>query len=132
MFIYETEIVMKGIAPCKINCLHLAAALPTLDAGAPKSPEALINELKIILTLNAVVVKMQVLKVSVKERNCSKLVVGQLQVQQGGHIEHSFGNPFITQLIVVQPHKRQVSHAFKVAPVQDNHKRCNNFKGSVL
>lgn len=66
------------------------------------------------LTLDAVVVEMQVLQVTIEERNRGELVVGQLQVQQGGNVEHIFGNSFIAQLVVVQPHKCQVSEAFEV------------------
>uniref|UniRef100_A0A3Q1EXF7 Fibromodulin n=2 Tax=Acanthochromis polyacanthus TaxID=80966 RepID=A0A3Q1EXF7_9TELE len=46
---------------------------------------------------------------TVEEGNRGELVVGQLQVQQGGHVEHSFGNSFVTQLVVVQPYKRQIT-----------------------
>ncbi len=65
-------------------------------------------------------VEVQVLQVSVEERNRSELVVGQLQVQQGGYVEHSLGNSFVTQLVSVQPHKRQVSEAFEVVSEQEN------------
>lgn len=57
---------------------------------------------------------MQVLQVTVEDGNHCKLVVGQLQVQQGGHIKHGLGDPFVTQLVVVQPHERQVSQVFEV------------------
>ena len=66
------------------------------------------------LTLDAVVVEVQVLQVTVDEWNRSDLVVGQLQVQQGGDVEHSLGKSFVTELVVVQPHKRQVGEAFEV------------------
>lgn len=54
------------------------------------------------------------LQATVEERNRSNLVVGQLQVQQGGYVEHIFRKSFITQLVVVQPHKRQVVQASEV------------------
>lgn len=66
------------------------------------------------LTLDAVVVEVQVLQVSTEARNRGKLIVGELQVQQGGYVEHIFGNSFITQLVVVQPHERQVREALEV------------------
>lgn len=65
-------------------------------------------------TLNAVVVEMQVLQVAVEERNHAELVVGQLQVHQRGQVEHGLGDAFVAQLVVVQPHERQVSEAVKV------------------
>lgn len=49
-----------------------------------------------------------------EQRNRSQLVVGQLQIQQAGNVEHSLGNSFITQLVVVQSHKCQVGEAFEV------------------
>lgn len=45
---------------------------------------------------------------TVEERNRNNLIVGQLQVQQGGNVEYILRKSFITQLVVVQPHKRQV------------------------
>lgn len=63
---------------------------------------------------------MQVLQVTVEDGNHFKLVVGQLQVQQGGHIKHSLGDPFVTQLVVVKPHKCQLREVFEVISEQDN------------
>lgn len=76
-----------------------------------------------ILTLNAVVVEVQVLQMITEQRNRSELVVGQLQVQQAGNVEHSLGNSFITQLVVVQSHKGQVSEAFEVVSEQENKRK---------
>lgn len=59
-------------------------------------------------------VEVQVLQVTAEQRNRSNLVVGQLQVQQGGYIEHILWKTLITQLIAVQPHKRKVSKVFEV------------------
>lgn len=75
------------------------------------------------LTLNAVVVEVQVLQVSIEEGNRRELIVGQLQVQQRGEVEHSCRNTFITQLVVVQPDERQVIEAFEVVPEHGTEKR---------
>lgn len=74
------------------------------------------------LTLNAVVVEVQVLQVTIEERNRGELVVSELQFQQGGYVEHILGNSFITQLVVVQPHKCQVREASEVVS-EENDKR---------
>lgn len=63
-----------------------------------------------------VVVEVQVLQVRADHGDGVDQVVGQLQVQQGGNIEHAFGKPFVTQLIAVQSHKRQMIHVFEVIP----------------
>lgn len=76
--------------------------------------QAVWTDLCAIDALDAVVVEVQMLQVPVEERNRSELVVGQLQVQQGGYVEHSLGKSFITQLVVVQPHKCQVGESIKV------------------
>lgn len=60
------------------------------------------------------------LQVTVEERDRGELVVGELQVQQSGYVEHSLGNSFITQLVVVQPHKRQVREALEVVSEENN------------
>lgn len=78
------------------------------------------------LTLDAVVVEVQLLQVTVEQRNRSELVVGQLQVQQGGYVEHSLRNSFITQLVAVQPHKRQMNEVSEVVSEQEDEK--NNCK----
>lgn len=78
------------------------------------------SENQVGLTLDAVVVEMQVLQVTVEERNGRELVVGELQVQQGGNVEHSLRNSFIAKLVVVEPHKCQVREAFKVVSEQGN------------
>lgn len=67
-----------------------------------------------ILTLDGVVVEVQVLQMTIEQRNRSELVVGQLQVQQARNVEHSLWNSFITQLVVIESHKCQVSEAFEV------------------
>lgn len=63
---------------------------------------------------------MQVLQVTVEEGNRCELVVGQLQVQQGGHIKHSLWDSLVAQLVVVQSHKRQVSEVFEVISEKDD------------
>lgn len=60
------------------------------------------------------------LQVRVEQRNRSDQIVGQLQIQQGGYVEHSLGKSFITQLVAVQPHKRQMSEVFEVVSEQEN------------
>ena len=40
--------------------------------------------------------------------------MGQLQVYQCGHVEHGLGNAPVAQLVVVEPHKRQMNQALKV------------------
>lgn len=60
------------------------------------------------------------LQVRVEQRNRSELIVGQLQVQQGGNVEHSLGNPLITQLVAVQPHKCELSEVSEVVSEQEN------------
>lgn len=57
---------------------------------------------------------MQMLQVAVEERDGGELVVGELQVEQGGDVEHGLGNSFIAQLVVVQPHKGQMSEVSEV------------------
>lgn len=71
------------------------------------------------LTLNVVVVEVQVLQVRANHGDGTDVVVGQLQVQQGGYIEHAHGKPFVTQFIVIQPHKRQMIHVFEVVPEEE-------------
>lgn len=72
-------------------------------------------------------VKVQVLQMTIEQRNRSKLVVGQLQVQQAGNVEHSLGNSFVAQLVVVQSHKCQVVEAFKVVSEQGNKNKQTNY-----
>lgn len=36
------------------------------------------------------------LQVTIEERDGGELVVGELQVQEGGYVEHSLGDSFIT------------------------------------
>lgn len=52
-----------------------------------------------------VVVEVQVLQVRANHGDGTDLVVGQLQVQQGGHIEHALRKSFVTQLIAVESHE---------------------------
>lgn len=52
-----------------------------------------------------VVVEVQVLQVRANHGDRTDVVVGQLQVQQGGYIEHTLRKSFVTQLIAVQSHK---------------------------
>lgn len=59
-------------------------------------------------------IEVQVLQVTVEERHRSKLVVGKLQVQQTGYVEHGLRNAFITQLVVIQPYKCEVREALEV------------------
>lgn len=63
---------------------------------------------------------MQVLQVTVEQRDGGELVVCQLQVQQGGYVEHGLWKSFITQLVVVQSHKCQVIQVFEVVSEQDD------------
>lgn len=65
-------------------------------------------------------VEVQVFQVRAEKWNRSELVVGQLQVQQSGYVEHSLGNSFITQMVAVQPHKRQLGEVFEVVSAQEN------------
>lgn len=80
------------------------------------------------LTLDLVVVEVQVLQVRADHGDGVDLVVGQLQVQQGGNIEHAFGKPFVTQLIAVQSHKRQMIHVFEVVPEEQMKRKQDEFK----
>ncbi len=57
---------------------------------------------------------MQVLQVGAEQRNRGELVVGQLQVQQGGYVEHGLGKSFVTQPVAIQSHERKMSEVFKV------------------
>lgn len=63
-----------------------------------------------------VVVEVQVLQVRTDYGDRTDLVVGQLQVQQGGYIEHTLGKSFVAQLIAVQSHEWQMIHVFEVVP----------------
>lgn len=65
-------------------------------------------------------VEVQVLQVRAEQRNRTELIVGQLQVQQGGYVKHSLGKSFITQLVAVQSHKCQLSEIFKVVSEKEN------------
>lgn len=75
-----------------------------------------------------VVVEVQVLQVRAYHGDGTDLVVGQLQVQQGGNIEHAFGKPFIAQLIAVQSHERQMIHVFEVVPEEQTMRKLDDFK----
>lgn len=70
-----------------------------------------------------VVVEVQVLQVRANHGDGADLVVGQLQVQQGGYIEHTLGKAFVTQLIAVQSHKGQMIHVFEVVPEKKSLKK---------
>lgn len=70
--------------------------------------------LRVLLTLNVVIVEVQVHQVSANHRNGGQLIVGQLQVQQSGYVEDLLWNSKVSQPVAVQPHKRQVSKVFKV------------------
>lgn len=61
-------------------------------------------------------VEVQVLQVRANHGDGTDLVVGQLEVQQGGYIEHTVGKSFVAQLIAVQSHKWQMIHVFEVVP----------------
>lgn len=65
-------------------------------------------------------VEVQLLQVRAKHRNRGDLIVGQLQVQQGGNVEYIFGKSFVTQLVTIQPHKCQMSEVFEVVSEQEN------------
>lgn len=71
-------------------------------------------------TLNAVVVEVQVLQVAVERGDGGELVVGELQVQQGGDVEHGLGDPLVAQLVVVEPHKGEVREAAEVVSAREN------------
>lgn len=66
-------------------------------------------------------VEVQVLQVWAYHGDGTDQVVGQLQVQQGGYIEHTVGKSFVAQLIAVQSHKWQMIHVFEVVP--EKHKK---------
>lgn len=51
--------------------------------------------------------------------------MGQLQVQQAGDVEHILGDSFITELVVVEPHKRQVTEAVEVVSEKGNNENSN-------
>lgn len=72
------------------------------------------------LTLDGVVIEVQMLQVSAEERNGGQLVVSELQVQQGGDVEHGPGDAFVTQLVVVEPHEGQVREALEVISEEEN------------
>lgn len=75
---------------------------------------------------------MKVLQVTVEVRNHAELIVGQLQVHQRGQVEHGLGDAFVAQLVVVQPHKRQVSETFKVVSAQHDQRGKQTLSGVSL
>lgn len=66
------------------------------------------------LTLNVVIVEVQVHQVRANHRDGGELIVGQLQVQQSGYVEDLPWNSRVSQPVAVQPHKGQVSKVFEV------------------
>lgn len=66
------------------------------------------------LTLNVVIVEVQVHQVRADHRYGGELIVGQLQVQQSGYVEDLPWNSCVGQPVAVQPHKGQVSKVFEI------------------
>lgn len=71
-------------------------------------------ELRAVNRFNVIVVEIQVFQMHVEHRHSVQIVVGQMQIQEGGHIEDPLGDASVTQLVVVKADEGQVVEVLEV------------------